>query len=93
MTEVFPEETFRAVGSAGGYHAEVRVGDSRMMIGGGGPDVSWFGESHPTAFHIYVPDVDATYHRALAVGAVSLQAPANQPWGERAAKCERSCRQ
>ena len=86
MKQVFgAEETFRAVGSAGGYHGEVRVGDSMMMIGGGGPDVSWFGESHPMAFHIYVPDVDATYYRALAAGALSLQAPANQPWGERTA--------
>ncbi len=86
MKQVFgAEETFRAVGSAGGYHGEVRVGDSMMMIGGGGPDVSWFGESHPMAFHIYVPDVDAAYDRALAAGAVSLQAPANQPWGERTA--------
>jgi PhnB protein len=86
MKEVFgAEETFRAVGSAGGYHGEVKVGDCMMMIGGGGPDVSWFGESHPMAFHIYVPDVDATYRRALAAGAVSLQEPANQPWGERTA--------
>jgi PhnB protein len=86
MRQVFgAEETFRAVGSAGGYHCEVRVGDCMMMLGGGGPDVSWFGETHPMAFHIYVPDVDATYHRALAAGAVSLQAPANQEWGERTA--------
>jgi uncharacterized glyoxalase superfamily protein PhnB len=89
MKEVFgAEETFRAVGSAGGYHGEVRVGDSMMMIGGGGPDVSWFGESRPMAFHIYVPDVDATYQRALTAGAVSLQEPTNQPWGERTANVQ-----
>jgi PhnB protein len=86
MREVFgAEETFRAVGSAGGYHGEVRIGDCMMMIGGGGPDVSWFGESRPMAFHVYVPDVDATYRRALAAGAASLQEPTNQPWGERTA--------
>ncbi len=86
MKDVFgAEETFRAVGSAGGYHGEVRVGDCMMMIGGGGPDVSWFGASRPMAFHIYVPDVDATYERALAAGAVCLQPPTNQDWGERTA--------
>jgi uncharacterized glyoxalase superfamily protein PhnB len=41
------EELFRAVGSAGGYHCEVRVDDSMLMIGGGGAGVSWKGESMP----------------------------------------------
>jgi uncharacterized glyoxalase superfamily protein PhnB len=86
MKEVFgAEEMFRAVGSAGGYHGEVRIGDCMMMVGGGGPDVSWFGESHPMAFHIYVPHVDVTYQRALDAGATSLQEPTTQPWGERTA--------
>ena len=31
------EEKFRAIGHAGGIHCEVRLGDSMMMIGGGGP--------------------------------------------------------
>jgi PhnB protein len=85
VKEVFGgEQTFRTVAS-GGYHCEVRIGDCMLMIGGGGPDVSWTGESRPMAFHIYVPDTDATYHRALSAGAVSLQEPANQPWGERTA--------
>ena len=79
------EETFRAVGSAGGYHGEVKIGDCMMMIGGGGHDVSWFGESRPMALHIYVPDVVATYKRALTAGASSLQEPMDQPWGERTA--------
>jgi PhnB protein len=85
MTIVFDaEQTFRTHAS-GGYHCEARIGDCMMMIGGGGPDISWLGESRPMAFHIYVPDTDATYHRALAAGATSLQGPTNQPWGERTA--------
>src|ERR1700722_15939182 len=84
MTEVFgAEQTFRTAAS-GGYHCEVRIGDCTMMVGGG-PDISWQGESRPMAFHIYVPDVDATYYRALAAGATSLQEPTNQRWGERTA--------
>src|SRR5438067_3680585 len=38
----------RGIGSAGGVHAEVRIGDSKLMIGGGGPGLSWHGESKPT---------------------------------------------
>jgi PhnB protein len=77
------EERFRAVGSAGGIHAEVRLGDSMLMMGGGGPGLSFRGESQPMAFHVYVEDTDAVYQRALAAGAVSIQPPADQAYGER----------
>src|ERR1022692_2736857 len=78
-------EKLRAIGSAGGYHTEVEIGDSVLMIGGGGPNVAWKGEARPMAFHIYVPDTDATYQRALDGGGASLQAPTDQDWGERTA--------
>jgi len=79
------EETFRAVGSAGGYHCEVRVEDSMLMIGGGGPGLSWKGDSMLGAFHVYVRDCDAAYQRALQAGGKSLAAPADQEYGERSA--------
>jgi PhnB protein len=78
-------EKLRMTGSAGGYHAEVQIGDTLLMIGGGGPDVAWKGDARPMAFHIYVPDTDAICRRALDAGAESLQAPADQQWGERTA--------
>jgi uncharacterized glyoxalase superfamily protein PhnB len=74
------EEQFRAIGSAGGIHCEMRLGDSMVMIGGGG---AWRGTPTPTALHVYVPDTDATYQRALAAGATSLRAPADQDYGDR----------
>jgi PhnB protein len=77
------EETFRTVGSAGGIHAEVRAGDSMLMMGGGGPELSWSGQTWPTALHIYVKDTDAAYERALKAGAQSIQPPADQEYGER----------
>jgi PhnB protein len=77
------EETFRTVGSAGGIHAELRLGDSMLMVGGGGPGLSWRGESKPMAFHYYVEDTDAVYQRAMAAGAASIQPPTDQPYGER----------
>jgi PhnB protein len=77
------EEIFRAVGSAGGYHCEVRVEDSMLMIGGGGPGLAWKGESILGAFHVYVRDCNAAYQRALKAGGKSLAEPADQEYGER----------
>jgi uncharacterized glyoxalase superfamily protein PhnB len=79
------EELSRHGGSAGGYHCEVRIDDSMMMIGGGGEGVNWKGEPVLGAFHVYVRDCDAAYQRALAAGGKSLQAPSNQEYGERTA--------
>jgi PhnB protein len=79
------EETFRSVGSAGGYHCEVRIEDSMLMIGGGGAGLAWKGDAVLGAFHVYVRDCDAAYQRALQAGGRSLQEPADQPWGERTA--------
>lgn len=69
-------------------HAEVRLDDTVIMLGDSAdqwPAV----ESH---VHVYVPDVDAAYARALQHGATSVQAPekkddddkrggAKDPWG------------
>jgi PhnB protein len=79
------EEVFRAVGSTGGYHCEVRVEDSMLMIGGGGTGVAWKGEPMLGAFHVYVRDCDAAYRRALEAGGKSITEPADQFYGERSA--------
>jgi len=76
-------ENFRSIGSAGGIHAEIRLGDSMLMIGGGGPGLSWRGDSLPTSLHVYVEDVDDVHRRAVEAGGVTIQAPADQPYGER----------
>ncbi|HVO60774.1 MAG TPA: VOC family protein [Terriglobales bacterium] len=79
------EETMRGTGSAGGIHAELRIGDSMMMIGGGGPGITLRQAitPMPTGLHVYVPDTDAAYARALEAGATSLHAVADMPYGER----------
>ena len=77
------EERYRSIGSQGGLHAEVRIGDSILMIGGGAPDLSWHGESWTTALHVYVEDVDAAFKRAIAAGATSTHEPVDQEYGER----------
>ncbi len=86
VTKVFAgEETFRTIGSAGGVHAEVRIGDSMLMIGGGGPNLKWRGQPWRTALHTYVKDVDATYKLALEHGAEPIEPPADHEYGERGA--------
>jgi len=79
------EEIFRTVGSAGGYHCEIRVEDSMLMIGGGGAGLSWKGDAVLGAFHVYVRDCDAAYQRALGAGGKSLMEPTDQEYGERTA--------
>jgi PhnB protein len=79
------ELVFRSIGSAGGMHAEVRVGDSMLMMGGGGPGLKWTGKPKQFGFHFYVRDCDAMYERALAAGATSIHEPIEQSYGERSA--------
>jgi PhnB protein len=76
------QELLRTTGAEGGVHAEVRIGDSRVMIGGGG---SWSGMPTPTGLHLYVTDADEVYRTALEAGAESLHAPVDQPYGDREA--------
>lgn len=71
------ERLERPDGSLG--HAEVKIGDSRLMVGEPGDPA----QVMPAMLYAYVSDVDATYQRALAAGAVSLQAPADQFYGDR----------
>ena len=60
-------------------HAQVRVGDSPVMIGE--PQGDW--KPRPSMLYHYVADVDATYKQALAAGAQSVVAPANMFYGDR----------
>lgn len=60
-------------------HAEVRIGDSVVMLG------ERPGAAMPASVHVYVPAVDETYRRALAAGATSLSEPRDLPYGDRSA--------
>jgi len=65
-------------GSEGGLHGEYKIGDSMVMIGGG---TAWQGEQKPGSLYLSVPDADATYEKALSLGATSLYAPMDMPYG------------
>ncbi len=84
LTKVFGAEgKIYGLGSAGGYHSEYKIGDSMVMIGGGGEGSNWKGTPNPASLHLYVEDVDAVYERAMQAGATSLMAPTNQEYGDR----------
>ena len=76
------QETVRMPGPDGlVMHAEMKIGDSMVMMG----DSSVRQPPMPAMIHLYVEDVDAVYQRALKVGAISLQEPADQFYGDRSA--------
>ncbi|MGB9232776.1 MAG: VOC family protein [Terriglobales bacterium] len=77
------EEISRGIGSAGGLHAAVRIGDSMLMIGGGIPGHEFRSTPNMHALHIYVEDADAVYQKAVDAGALSIDAPRDQEYGER----------
>jgi PhnB protein len=79
------EETFRAIGGAGGIHGETRIGDTMLMMGGGIPGKAFHAKPATAALHIYVHDTDAAYKRALQAGATSISEPQDHEYGERGA--------
>ena len=85
------EEISRAVGPDGKImHAELRIGDSRIMVNdpmmdGKGPQ--GYGGS-PASLWLYVEDCDALFNRAVGAGARTQGGPmgsmGDQFWGDRA---------
>ena len=75
-------EVYRAQPPGGPIlHAQIRIGDSIISMG----DAHGPHQPMPGTLHLYVPDTDAIYAQALRAGAVSIQPPADQPYGDRSA--------
>jgi PhnB protein len=68
-------------------HAEVRIGDSIVMLADEFPSHEAFGPDHfggsPASVVLCVENADALYAQALAAGAASLRPMADQPFGDR----------
>lgn len=58
-------------------HAEIKIGDSIIMISDETPD--WRAKTGD--FFIYVENADMTYEKALAEGASSIMPPSDQSYG------------
>ena len=69
-------------------HAEVRIGDSMLMLADENPDRGAVAPPAGTlarsaSIMFYTDDVDATFKRALDLGASSIQTPTDMFWGDR----------
>jgi uncharacterized glyoxalase superfamily protein PhnB/uncharacterized damage-inducible protein DinB len=73
------DRTVRQDGSV--WNAIMAIGDSRVMVGEARPPRGPF----PAMLYVYVPDVDATYARALAAGATPVTPPTDAFYGNRIA--------
>ncbi len=60
-------------------HAELKIGDSVVMLS----DASERAQPTSDMLHLYVPNVDAVYQKALKAGGKSLMEPADQFYGDR----------
>ena len=69
-------------GEDGGIrHASIQIDDSIVMLG----ERPATAAASQGSTHIYVPDVDASYERALGAGATAVAPPRDQPYGDRSA--------
>jgi uncharacterized glyoxalase superfamily protein PhnB len=60
-------------------HCQVRIGDSMVELADG--NEQW--KPMPASLHLYVPDTDATFDRAIQAGATQLFAPSDTFYGDR----------
>jgi uncharacterized glyoxalase superfamily protein PhnB len=71
-------------------HATLRIGDSTIYVTDerpGNVSPKTLGAT-PITFHMYVPDCDATFARAVAAGAMETAPVADQEWGDRYGQVE-----
>ena len=68
-------------------HAEIKIGDSHVMLSDEWPDMNLLGPKKrggaTASLMIYLPDVDQAFARALAAGAVQERPVEDQFWGDR----------
>lgn len=69
-------------------HAELRIGDSRLYLTDESPQHGMMGPGghSPVTLHLYVPDVDAVYGRAVEAGAKPTMPVMDMFWGDRFGK-------
>jgi PhnB protein len=60
-------------------HAEVQIGDSRVMIA----EESQMAKAAPVSLYLYVPDVDSVYRQAIEAGGKTIMEPMDMFYGDR----------
>jgi len=68
-------------------HAEMRIGDSVVMLADDFPEYGSRGphalQGSTVTIHLYVEDADAAWNRALAAGATAIMPLGDTFWGDR----------
>ncbi|TFW31526.1 VOC family protein [Massilia horti] len=68
-------------------HALLQIGDSKLMLTDEMPECQSLSPSSlkgsPVTLHLYVPNADAAFERAVAAGAKVRMPPADMFWGDR----------
>lgn len=81
------EELFRFESDGRVGHAEIRIGDSHLMLSDEWPDMGYRSAknigSTPVSLMLYVDDVDTVYQRAIAAGATERSPVEDQFYGDR----------
>ena len=71
-------------------HAEIQIGDSRIMLGEESPEMGTVSpqtlNGSPVSLNLYVDNCDALYQRAVGAGAKPTAPPADMFWGDRYGK-------
>jgi PhnB protein len=63
------------------WHAALRIGDSMLFVNDVFPEMG--GSQSQASLWLYVPEVDASWKRAVDAGATSIMPPADMFWGDR----------
>jgi len=63
------------------HHATIRIGNATLEI----DEAHGEFQPMPCHLHVYVPDTDAVYARAMEAGATSIEVPQDKPYGDRSA--------
>jgi PhnB protein len=81
LKQAFDAENFEKISGEDGsiMHAEVRIGDSVVMMGEAGGE--W--KPMPSWLYLYVTDADAVYSKAIQAGATSISEPKDEFYGDR----------
>ena len=88
------EEIMRVLGPDGKslMHAEIRVGNSRIMLGDESPAMGCLAPvtlgGPGGSLYVYVPDADAAFKRAVAAGAKALMPVTDMFYGDRFGQVE-----
>ena len=86
-------ESFRMADPKGGIaHAEIKIGDSVIMLADEHPNMGYRGPrslgGSAVSIMLYVTDVDGTFDRAVKAGAKAQRPVANQFYGDRSGTLE-----